>query len=257
MSSHVTKAPLVDEALELDKHPKRDRGLGRSGRARWSKIGSYVGLILATFVAVEPILFMFVSSLKPDQQIFSDMGGIMAFLPFGDISFDNYVGVVERVPAIRFIANSIIVTVSIVVFGLLINSMIGFAISRMKWKGQRFILSFVIATLVLPFETFAVPMVYWVSKLPIISWVQDGFLLKEGMLKTYAVQILPFVANGLAIFLFAQHFSNIPKELDEAARVDGASWWTIYSRMAMPLSKPTIATVAIITMLPAWNSFPA
>lgn len=226
-----------------------------SARTRWRKIGAYAGLILATSVAIGPILFMLVSSLKPDQQIFGDMGTLRSFLPIGDISLDNYVAVFDRVPAARFIANSLIVTISIVGFGLVVNSMIGFAISRMRWKGKNVILSFVIATLVLPFETFAVPMVYWVSKLPNLAWVQDGFLLKQGLLNTYSVQILPFVANGLAIYLFAQHFSNIPKELDEAARMDGAGWWTIYSRMAIPLSKPTIATVAIITMLPAWNSY--
>lgn len=245
----VTASPASDSSA------LPEQGASRSARARWRKIGSYAGLILATSVAVGPILFMLVSSLKPDQQIFADMGTLRSFLPLGDISLDNYVAVFDRVPAARFIANSLIVTVSIVLFGLVVNSMIGFAISRMKWKGKNFILSFVIATLVLPFETFAVPMVYWVSKLPNISWVQDGFLLKQGLLNTYSVQILPFVANGLAIYLFAQHFSNIPKELDEAARMDGASWFTIYSRMALPLSKPTIATVAIITMLPAWNSY--
>ncbi|MBF1088296.1 MAG: carbohydrate ABC transporter permease, partial [Schaalia sp.] len=68
-------------------------------------------------------------------------------------------------------------------------------------------------------------------------------------------QILPFIANALAIFLFAQHFGDIPREIDEAARVDGAGWWTIYRRIVVPLSGPTFATVAIITMLPAWNSY--
>ncbi len=245
----------ITETAPSVKAASPGRESSRSAKARWRKIGSYMGLVLATCVAVGPILFMLVSSLKPDQQIFADMGTLRSFLPVGEVSLDNYVAVFDRVPAARFIANSLIVTVSIVLLGLVVNSMIGFAISRMKWRGKNLILSFVIATLVLPFETFAVPMVYWVSKLPNISWVQDGFLLKQGLLNTYAVQILPFVANGLAIYLFAQHFSNIPKELDEAARMDGASWFTIYSRMALPLSKPTIATVAIITMLPAWNSY--
>lgn len=227
----------------------------RSRRAKTRKVGAYVGLVAATVIAVGPILFMLVSSLKPDQQIFADMGTLKSFLPFGQVSLENYIAVFDRVPAARFILNSIIVTVSIVLFGLIVNSMLGFAIARMEWKGKKLILSLVIATLVLPFETFAVPMVFWVSKLPHFGWVEDGFLLSQGMLNTYTVQILPFVANGLAIYLFAQHFSNLPKELDEAARLDGASWFTIYSRLALPLSKPTIATVAIITMLPAWNSY--
>ena len=135
------------------------------------------------------------------------------------------------------------------------QNMIGFAIARMRWRGKNLVLSLVLATLMVPFETIAVPLVFWVAKLPSMQWVVDGFLIKQGMLNTYQVQILPFIANALAIFLFAQHFGDIPREIDEAARVDGASWWTIYRRIVVPLSGPTFATVAIITMLPAWNSY--
>ena len=231
------------------------RRRGRAAAKRRSRTVAYAGLVLAAIVAVFPLLFMICSSFKDDQQIFADLGSIKAFLPLGDLSMDNYTGVFERVPAGRFILNSFIVTVGIVLLGLVVNSMIGFAISRMRWKGKNIILSLVLATLMVPFETIAVPLVYWVAKLPSLEWVLDGFLLKQGMLNTYQVQILPFIANALAIFLFAQHFGDIPKEIDEAARVDGAGWWTIYRRIAVPLSGPTFATVAIITMLPAWNSY--
>ena len=230
-------------------------GRGRAATKRRSRILTYIGLVLAASIAVFPLLFMIFSSLKPDQQIFADLGTFKAFLPIGDLSMDNYVGVFDRVPAAHFLLNSFIVTVGIVLLGLVVNSMIGFAIARMRWKGKGIILSLVLATLMVPFETIAVPLVYWVAKLPSVSWVQDGFLIKQGMLNTYQVQILPFVANALAIFLFAQHFADIPKEIDEAARVDGAGWWTIYRRIIVPLSGPTFATVAIITMLPAWNSY--
>lgn len=230
-------------------------GRGRAATKRRSRILAYIGLVLAASVAVFPLLFMIFSSLKPDRQIFADLGTVKAFLPVGDLSMDNYVGVFDRVPAAHFLLNSFIVTVGIVLLGLVVNSMIGFAIARMRWKGKGVILSLVLATLMVPFETIAVPLVYWVAKLPSVSWVEDGFLVKQGMLNTYQVQILPFVANALAIFLFAQHFSEIPKEIDEAARVDGAGWWTIYRRIIVPLSGPTFATVAIITMLPAWNSY--
>ncbi|MDU0349207.1 carbohydrate ABC transporter permease [Actinomyces sp. MRS3W] len=232
-----------------------EKGHGRAAGKRRSKILTYIGLTIASIVAVFPLLFMIFSSLKPDAQIFADLGGIQAFLPVGDLSLDNYAGVFDRVPAGRFILNSVIVTVAIVALGLIVNSMIGFAISRMRWKGKNIVLSLVLATLMVPFETIAVPLVFWVAKLPSIQWAVDGFLLKQGMLNTYQVQILPYVANALAIFLFAQHFGDIPKEIDEAARVDGASWWTIYRKIIVPLSGPTFATVAIITMLPAWNSY--
>lgn len=234
---------------------RSSRRRGRLATKRRSKVLTYIGLTVAAIVAVFPLLFMIFSSLKPDTQIFADLGSLKAFLPVGDLSLDNYAGVFERVPAGRFIANSVIVTVAIVGLGLIVNSMIGFAISRMRWKGKNIVLSLVLATLMVPFETIAVPLVFWVAKLPSIQWAVDGFLLKQGMLNTYQVQILPYIANALAIFLFAQHFGDIPKEIDEAARVDGAGWWTIYRKIIVPLSGPTFATVAIITMLPAWNSY--
>lgn len=252
-----TRTSTLPSAVERTDTPP-SRGTRRRGRAatkRRSRILTYLGLTVAAVVAVFPLLFMIFSSLKSDSQIFADLGSLKAFLPVGDLSLDNYAGVFEHVPAGRFIANSVIVTVAIVGLGLIVNSMIGFAISRMRWRGKNIVLSLVLATLMVPFETIAVPLVFWVAKLPSIQWAVDGFLLKQGMLNTYQVQILPYVANALAIFLFAQHFGDIPKEIDEAARVDGASWWTIYRRIIVPLSGPTFATVAIITMLPAWNSY--
>ena len=77
----------------------------------------------------------------------------------------------------------------------------------------------------------------------------------QGWLDTYEVQIIPFVANAFSIFLFYQFFDSIPKELDEAAKVDGAGWFRIYRSIVMPLSGPAIATVAILTFLPTWNQY--
>ena len=254
MAAETTAASTasVDARHSAHGDPRRR---GRAATRRRSRVLTYLGLVVASCVAVFPLLFMVFSSFKDDQQIFADLGSLKAFLPTGHLSLNNYSGVFERVPAARFITNSLVVTVAIVVLGLIVNSMIGFAISRMRWKGKNIVLSLVLATLMVPFETIAVPLVYWVAKLPSVQWVVDGFLVKQGMLNTYQVQILPFVANALAIFLFAQHFGDIPKEIDEAARVDGAGWWTIYRRIVVPLSGPTFATVAIITMLPAWNSY--
>jgi multiple sugar transport system permease protein len=117
------------------------------------------------------------------------------------------------------------------------------------------VLALVIATLIVPFETIAIPMVYWVSKLPNLMF--EGGVLKYdfGWLNTYQVQIIPFIANAFSIFLFRQYFSTIPASLDEAARIDGAGWFTIYRRIIVPLSGPAFATVAILTFLPAWNSY--
>ncbi|MGJ9462229.1 carbohydrate ABC transporter permease [Actinotignum sp. GS-2025g] len=198
-----------------------------------------------------PLLFMVVSSFKPDTQIFWDMGGLEAFLPVGDLSFDNYSGVFNRVPFWRFLLNSVIISVCIVVFGLIVNSMAAFALSRLQFRGRKISLTLVIATLIVPFETLALPLLWWVNKLP---WLDaNGF--SQSWLDTYQVQIVPFIANALSIYLFYQYFDSIPRELDEAARVDGASWFKIYRSIVMPLSGPATATVAILTFLPAWNSY--
>jgi multiple sugar transport system permease protein len=194
---------------------------------------------------------MLVSSLKPDQQLLADTSSIRAFLPIGNISLDNYFGVFERVPALRFLFNSLLVTGLTVTLGLFVNSMAGFAISRMRWRGQSLVLTLIIATLIVPFETIAIPLLLLVSKLP---WIGvDGF--EVGWLNSYQVQIIPFIANAFSIFLFVQYFKSLPREIDEAAKVDGASWFQIYRRIIMPLSGPVIATVAILTFLPVWNAY--
>ena len=199
-----------------------------------------------------PLLFMIVSSFKPDLQIFDDLTSIRAFLPVGELSLANYLGVFERVPFAQFLLNSVIITVSTVALGLLVNSMAAFALSRIRFRGQKVILGVILATLIVPFETMALPLLWWVNKLPYFD-VVNGFT--QGWLDSYQVQIVPFVANAFSIFLFYQYFDSIPKELDEAATVDGAGWFRIYWSVVMPLAGPAIATVAILTFLPAWNQY--
>ncbi|PSL55772.1 carbohydrate ABC transporter membrane protein 2 (CUT1 family) [Saccharothrix carnea] len=211
-------------------------------------------VVLALFFAF-PVVFMLVSSLKPDEQIFGDLGSPRAFLPVGSLSLENYAAVFDRVPAIRFLLNSLGISAITIVLGILVNSLAAFALSRMRWPGRKLLLTVIIATLIVPFETFALPLVWWVNELP---WLEvNGFsvTLTEGWLDTYRVQVLPFVANAFSIFLFHQYFQSIPKELDEAALIDGAGWFGIYRRIVLPLSGPAIATVAILTFLPAWNSY--
>jgi multiple sugar transport system permease protein len=228
---------------------------GEQDVRRRHRIWSYVVMSGIAVIFLFPLVFMFVSSLKPDAQILSDIDSPQAFLPVGDISLDNYFGVFDRVPVGRFLFNSVLITVLTVGVGLIVNSMAGFALSRLRWRGRTLVLSLVIATLIVPFETIAVPMVYWVSKLPTL--VFEGGVPKYdfGWLNSYHVQIVPFIANAFSIFLFTQYFSTIPKSLDEAARIDGASWFTIYRRIVAPLAGPAFATVAILTFLPAWNQY--
>lgn len=245
-------------ATQLNVLPARVRR-GAIPSARRQKLAARIALYAAmTVLAVLflfPLVFMFVSSLKPDAQILQDVDSPMAFVPAGDISLDNYFGVFDRVPVAQFLMNSVIVTVLTVGLGLVVNSMAGFALSRLRWRGRAVVLALIVATLIVPFETIAVPMVYWVNQLPTLVW--EGGLLKYdfGWLNTYEVQIVPFIANAFSIFLFTQYFSTIPTSIDEAARIDGASWFTIYRRIIVPLSGPAFATVAILTFLPAWNQY--
>lgn len=231
----------------------REVSASRTRKAK--KLFIYLSLSGLALFFLFPLVFMFVASLKPDTQIIADMDSFRAFLPVGEVSLDNYNGVFGRVPVAQFLTNSLIVTVATVVLGLFINSMAAFALVRMRWSGQKIAFTFIIATLIVPFETIAVPMVYWVSRLPMLVW--EGGMIKYdiGWMNTYTVQILPFVANAFSIFLFAQYFKTIPTSLDEAARIDGAGWFTIYRKIVMPLAGPAFATVAILTFLPAWNQY--
>lgn len=221
----------------------------------WNLVGRYASMIFLAFIFLFPVVYMIVSSLKPDAQIVADTSSLSAFLPVGDISLDNYAAMFERVPAERFLFNSILITAVTVVLGLIINSMAGFAIARMQWRGQSIVLGIIIATLIVPFETIAIPLLFMITRFPNI--VFDGAFpaLETGWLNTYHVQILPFAASAFSIFLFVQFFKSLPVELDEAARIDGAGFFTIYRRVIMPLSGPVVATVAILTFLPIWNSY--
>ncbi|WP_063333597.1 carbohydrate ABC transporter permease [Marinomonas sp. TW1] len=211
----------------------------------------YLVLTLIALMFVTPLVFMMMSSLKPDQQLLADTSSMRAFLPVGDISFDNYKAAFERAPIGLFMLNSLFVTGITVALGLFVCSMAGFSFVFLNWRGKSIAFSIILATLIVPFETIAIPMLLMVSKLPWLGL--DGF--SWGWLNSYRVQIVPFVADGLTIFLFAQYFKDLPKELIEAARVEGCSWWQVYWRVVMPLSGPILATAAILKFLAMYNQY--
>ena len=249
----IAEVAVAKTAQTSGAHVVRGQKLARKKRV--IGLGGWILRIGLAVLFLFPILFMFVSSLKPDQQIFGDLSSIAAFLPIGNISMDNYAAVFDRVPAARFLVNSIGISAITVAAGILVNSLAAFALSRMRVRGKTVILTMIIATLIVPFETLALPLVWWVNQLPSFELTELGFMFSKGWIDTYQVQIIPFVANAFSIYLFHQYFESIPKELDEAARMDGAGWFRIYRQVVMPLSGPAIATVAILTFLPAWNSY--
>jgi multiple sugar transport system permease protein len=208
-------------------------------------------LVVIALIFVFPIVFMLVSSLKPDQQLLTDTSSLRAFLPVGDISLDNYFAAFRRAPVGLFIFNSVLVTIVTVALSLFLCSLAAFSFAFLSWRGRDVVLSIIIATLIVPFETIAIPLLMVVNNLPWIG--PEG--LTVGWLNSYHVQIVPWIADGLTIFLFVQYFRDLPKELIEAARLDGATWFQVYSRVIVPISGPVFATAAILKFLAMYNQY--
>ena len=205
-----------------------------------SRLLNYLVLAVLSLLFIAPVIFMIVGSFKPDARVLVDMGTIHALLP-GQVSLENYHDVFRRVNFMHYMFNSLVITGMIVVGGLIINSLAGYTFARLRWPGRDYLFGLVIALMILPFEAIAAPLFYQVTLL--------------GWRDTYIVQILPFIANAFSIYLFYTFFIGLPKELDEAAHVDGAGPLNIFLKIIVPNSRPVFATVAILTFLTQWGSF--
>jgi multiple sugar transport system permease protein len=209
----------------------------------------YLVMTLLAFFFIFPIWFMLVSSVKTNElQITADMSKLLAFIPYGELGLDNYYEVFAQMEFGRLMFNSTFIMLATVLLGLLINSMIAYALARLDYTGRGVVLGVVVALIIVPFEAIAIPLLMLVNNLP---WFGGA----TTWLDSYHVQIIPFIADAFSIFLFYQFFINIPKELEEAALVDGASKLRIYWSIILPLSKPIFATVAILQALANWNRF--
>ena len=232
-----------------------DKTIKEKYRRNRLSIGGWLVRILFACLFAFPLIFMVVSSFKPDDEIMADLSSVKAFLPTGNVSLDNYAQVFTRVPAGRFLLNSVFITLVTVVFGVLFNSMAAVAIKLLNIRFKKIIFTFILATLMVPFETYAIPLLWWINQLPRPAIDQFGLYFTRGWMDTLTIQIIPFIANAFSVYLYMQYFETIPKDLDEAAKVDGAGWFRIYSRIVMPLSGPATATVVILSFLPMWNQY--
>jgi multiple sugar transport system permease protein len=215
----------------------------------------YIPLIFLLFFFTFPLLFMIASSLKgSNQQIFADLRSFRAFLPVGDVSLDNFKFVFENSNFPRYLLNSVIISAITILLSIIINSLAAYALSRLKWPGQKLILAIIIATLIIPGQATLMPLLLLVANLPSLSFA-EGLTITKGWLDTYHVMIVPFVASAFSIFLFYQFFLELPKDLDEAAMVDGATRFQIFYKIIVPISGPVFATVAILTFIASWNTF--
>ncbi len=201
-------------------------------------LATYVGMTLLAVIFLVPLLFEFVGSIKPNDRVLSEGSSWRAFVPTA-ITFENYGDALARADLAHLFINSLIITSSIVVVGIIVNSLFGYALARMSFRGRGLLLGIVIALIIIPFQAIAVPLFFMMAKIELLD--------------TYQVQILPFIASPFFTYLFYTFFLSIPKELEEAARVDGAGPLTVFWRVVVPLARPVYATVAILSFLFAWG----
>lgn len=210
-------------------------------RSLTTRIIEYALLGFFAVLFFAPIYYLIVGSLRPGDQVLT---GVRGFFPT-ELSFENYLDVFQRFSnsttgyLVQFIAVSVIVTGVVVVGGLLVNSLAGYALARMRWKGRSFVLLLVTVLTIIPFEAVALPLYYMLN----------------GSRNTIFIQAVPFIASAFSIFLFYTFFLGIPHEIEEAARLDGAGPFRTFFTIVVPMSKPAFATVAILTFLAQWGSY--
>ena len=227
------------------------------GRETAMKVVLYGAMVAWAIAALLPVAFMIVSAFKPTAQIFHDLRSNALLAPVlpTEVTLENFMRVFERTPFALYLFNSLFVASVTVAFSLLVNSMMAYGLSRLEWRGSKVMLALVIALLVVPFEAIAVPLLFVVNQLPWIVASGDGVALQWSWINSYHVQIIPFIADVFSIFLFYQFFIDIPRELDEAALMDGAGRFRIYWSIILPLSRPVVATVAILQFQVRWNDY--
>ena len=196
---------------------------------------------LVAFLFALPVIWMLISSFRPNKEIAEAAFSLSldTFLP-SIITLENFIELLSG-PFAQAIKNSFIVASSAVIGGLLICSLAAFALSAIEWRFKNLVFSLVIICFTVPVDSVAIPLSILVR-----NW---------GLRDTYIGLTIPWLAEGMAIFLLRQFFIGIPKDFVDAARVDGASWWTIYWRIYMPLSIPALIGAALILFIFQWEGY--
>ncbi len=195
---------------------------------------SAVGLLLA-ILTVAPILWMFVAAFKPGSDTFS-----LAVDP-STLTVANIVYVFTQVDFLRYLLNTFFVSATVTAIALALHSMAGYALARLRFPGREVIFVGMFSTFFVSLPVIIVPLFIIVKSL--------------GMLNSYAGLIVPSVFNVFGIFLLRQFYLSVPRELEEAALMDGAGFWRIYASIILPLSRPILAALAILFFLANWNAF--
>lgn len=201
------------------------------------KFGFYLVIGLIALVFVYPFIFMVTTSLKDSPEVFANILSL-----FGErLRFDNYSTVLSSVNVSRYLLNTTIVTICVCIGQIITSLLGGFAFARINFPGRDLIFRLYLGTIMVPFTVIMVPMY---KMMLIFDWVNK-----------YQSLIIPWIFTAYGTFLMRQFFRTIPKELEEAAYIDGASRFTILWRIFVPLAGPAIATQFTISFLYAWNSF--
>ncbi len=205
-----------------------------------------VGIVLS-LIFLFPIIYMLATSTKSESAYASSLGSLNMFLPdFANLGtmFANYESVLVNYDIWKYALNSFIYAAIVIVLNVLINGLAGYVMAKLRFPGKRLLSFLIIFLIVVPVET---------SIIPLYSIVKIMLGLKQEM--SVLGVILPATISIFNVFLFTQFFEGIPKEYEEAARIDGANTMGVFAKVIMPLSKPIIATVAVFCFIGVWNDY--
>ncbi|GLQ56233.1 sugar ABC transporter permease [Devosia nitrariae] len=212
----------------------------KAKRARRAATLKHIFLVAASFVMIYPLLWMLASSLKPDNQIFGQLG-----LVPGEPQWENYVLGWNALPVsfTNFFWNSAVVTVLSVIGNVISCSFAAYAFARLEFNGKTLWFALMMMTLMVPYHVVLIP--------------QYLLFLQLGWVDTYLPLVVPrfLASDAFFIFLMIQFFRQLPRELDEAAMIDGCSPFKIYWAIILPLSIPAMATAAIFSFIWTWEDF--
>ncbi len=196
-----------------------------------------MSLVAAAFVL--PVVMIFLTAFKPEMEIIHFAG----LLPktWTTESFHHLIANPEEVPILRWLFNSIFISGMITLLVLLVDSLAAYALARLNLPGGRVVFALIVATLMVPGQILLVPVYLILSKL---RWID-----------TPAALIVPAGAGAFGVFLLTQFFRAVPRELEEAAALDGCGRLRIYWHVMLPLTRPALATLAILTFVASWNDF--
>jgi multiple sugar transport system permease protein len=211
--------------------------MNHSLRGRWGERAILGATVLAAMVWVAPLLWVLALSFKPNA-LLAQRTDILFVPPY---TLKNYSDILGTSLVFRWIVNSCVVAFGQTVLVLLLSALAGYGFARTEFPGKTWIYRLVLAGLAVPQSAVVIPM--------------HRLFADWGLHNSYAGLILPGLAAPFGVFLMTQYFKAIPQDLEEAALLDNASRWTIFSRIILPLSLPALATLGIVTFLGAWNDY--